>query len=165
VHNSERVTFTWWWLLQTQAAGWVGAFQSKQGSTTPRCSAPLCIASTSKSHGLKMKLYFKPVPKRCFRTFCLYFSIPFLPVTITEGGDMPPALILPKPHGSSIFLTTFIDSLMGPPLLNMRTKTSYLLACVTDGQKPALISHSRPTSTFYMTQHMLFLVTRSDHTG
>lgn len=103
-------------------------------------------------------------PKGIFGTFSLYFSIPLLSVTITEDGYTSLALIHPKPHGSSVFLTIFIDILMGPPLLNTRTKTSYLLVCVTDGQKPALTSDSRSISTF-IRQHMLLLFTGSDHTG
>lgn len=95
---------------------------------------------------------------------CFYFSIPLLPITITEDAATPLALIHPKPHGFSIRLTIFIDTLMGPPLLNTRTKTSYSLACMTDGQKSALSRHSRSISTFIW-QHMLLLFTRSDHTG
>lgn len=125
-----------------------GLALSKEAQGRP---VPPCIAFTSKSHDLNMKLYFKSVPKRHCGTFCLHFSIPSPFVTIIEDGDTPLDLIHPKPQGSSIFLTMFIDILMRPPLTNTRTKTNYLLAHVTDAQKSALTSHSRCISTLYMT--------------
>lgn len=120
-------------------------------------SVPPCTAFTSKSHNLNVRPYFKSVPKMHCGTFCLYFSIPSPFVTIIEDGDAPLDLVHPKPHASSIFLTMFIDILMGPPSVNTRTKTNNLLAYVTDAQKSALTSHSRSISTFYMTACVLVI--------
>lgn len=122
-------------------------------------SVPPCIAFTSKSHKLNTRLYFKSVPKRHCGTFCLYLSIPSPFVTITEDGDTPLDLIHPKPHGSSTFLTMFIDILMGSPLINTWIKTNYLLPWphVKNAQKSALSSHSRSISTFSMTPCVLVI--------
>lgn len=129
----------------TQRLGRSFPIQARQRNTGTFSSSPHCNCIR------KPQLLHKTTQKagnRHFRTFCLYFSIASLSFTNTEDGDTPLALIHPKPHGSSTFLTIFIDILMGPPLLYRRTKRNYLLACVTDGQKSVLTSHSRSISTF-----------------
>lgn len=152
LHKSEQVTFTEWWLLQTCPAGWVGTFQGNSGMDNSSLHC-IYIKKSQPQH----RLYFKSVSKKQCGTFCLYFSIPSPFVTIIEDGDTPLDLVHPKPHASSIFLTMFIDILMGPPSRNTRTKTNYLLVHVTDAHKSALTSHSRSISTFYMAACVLVI--------
>lgn len=144
-----------WWLLQTRAAGWIGTSQSKQGRDSQLCSSP-----TSKSYDFNVhKTTLSKFPKagdRHFRTFCFYFSIAFLFTTNTEDGDTPLALIHPKPHGSSIFLTIFIDILMGPPLLNTRTKKLLISLC----DRWTEVCYNQPFQIhfhFYMTAYVVVI--------
>lgn len=111
-------------------------------------SVPPCIAFTSKSSTQDCTLSQYPKgtvePSVCTWVF-------LLPLLQSQKMETP--------HGSSTFLTTFIDILMGPPLINTWIKTNYLLSWphVKNAQKSALSSHSRSISTFSITPCVLVI--------
>lgn len=133
--------------------GGVGTFQPKKGSATQRRSAPLCIASTSKSHDLNMKL---SVPKRRFRTlFVLQYS---LSLHYSYRRWRHAAGCDPSKTTWALYIPNNIYW-----HFDGATLPKHLLACATDGQKSALTSHSRSISTFYMTAYVVVIYWEWSH--